>query len=323
MSRPSPSAPRIFISIVAYRDPLLAFTLARAKGLASQADRLHFCVVDQEEQQTPWLTPQQLAPARLSYLRIDFRHARGPCWARALAMSYYDDEEWFFQIDSHMDFEPGWDERLIAHAERLRTGCENFVISVYPAGFEIVGDQVLHPEPMAGVSAMRVRDLDDFLPEAPILYFTAQHIPNATCVEGFALGAGCLFAPGHYVQRFPYDPCYYFHGEEQSLALRLYTHGWSIFHVDNMPIYHLYNTPKEEPAPVRLLHWNPSQERQQAQSWKTLNARGFHRLRCLIEGADLGVFGLGRQRSIADFAAFSGIDYRAHRVEPRALAPTD
>ena len=63
-----------------------------------------------------------VTPARLSMVNIDPLQARGPCWARSLAMSLYAGEDWFFQIDSHMDFDPHWDERLITQQDRGLAG---------------------------------------------------------------------------------------------------------------------------------------------------------------------------------------------------------
>ena len=55
--------------------------------------------------------------------------------------------------------------------------------------------------------------------------------------------------------------------------------------------------------------------------WWTLEQRSRARLQALVAGADLGVYGLGRQRSLADFAAFSGIDYAARTLAPAAFTP--
>ena len=82
-----------------------------------------------------------------------------------------------------------------------------------------------------------------FEPDHPVLGFEAHPVDRDEPVPGFHVGAGCLFAPGQFVQAFPYDPYFYFHGEEQALAARIFTHGWDIFHVPGQPVYHLYNTP--------------------------------------------------------------------------------
>src|SRR5262245_14275206 len=103
-----PLAMSIFISIASYCDPVLPFTLQRALAQARFPDHLHFGVVDQG----PAGSPRVAHPgggARLSQVQIDLVDARGPCWARALAMSLYDGEAWFLQLDSHMDFDAGWD----------------------------------------------------------------------------------------------------------------------------------------------------------------------------------------------------------------------
>ena len=130
---------RIFVSIASYCDPVLPFTLERAVAMAADPARLHFGVVDQ----SPAGSPRVRAPggARLSLVQLDARDARGPCWARALAMSLHDGEDWFLQLDSHMDFDAGWDERLLAQALALGAPRRRLVLSSYPDAFAFVDGQ--------------------------------------------------------------------------------------------------------------------------------------------------------------------------------------
>src|SRR6478609_8784424 len=109
---------RIFVSIASYCDPLLAWTMERAVATAAAPARLHFGVVDQSPAAVPRVAPAGRG-ARLSQVRLDPVDARGPCWARAIAMSLYDGEDWFLQIDSHTDFDAGWDALLVAQAQAL------------------------------------------------------------------------------------------------------------------------------------------------------------------------------------------------------------
>src|SRR3954469_6275277 len=109
---------RIFVSIAAYCDPVLPFTLERAVARARHPELLHFGIVDQALQGMA-AAPHHGGGARVSQLRLDALQARGPCWARAIAMSLYDGEEWFLQLDSHMDFDADWDLRLVAQAQAL------------------------------------------------------------------------------------------------------------------------------------------------------------------------------------------------------------
>lgn len=309
----------IFISIAAYCDPVLEFTLRRAVATAHAPASLHFGVVDQV------LTGMDPAAdpgggARVSTLRIDALRARGPCWARALAMTLYEGEDWFLQLDSHMDFDPGWDSTLVAQARALGAPARGLVISSYPNGFAFVDGQPV-PRPLGdGVLAHVVKPGTAFAPDHPVLAFEAHPVATGAPLPAFHLGAGCLFAPGRLVQRFPYDPWFYFHGEEQALALRLYSHGWDLFHMPGLPLRHLYND-ADSGAPPRPLHWDAAHDTQRAVGWWTLEQRSRERLAALVAGAPLGVYGLGAVRSVADYAAFSGIDYAARKLAPAAFVP--
>ena len=310
----------LFVSLASYCDPLLLLTLGRALATASDPGAIHFAVVDQSLDASGRPLPQEVAPARLSYLHIEAVYARGPCWARALAMTFYDGEDWFFQIDSHMDFDDGWDQRLIAQAQALLPGRKGIVLSAYPNPFVLQGQQIVRKVCTDQVLAHVVKPGALFEPDHPVLPFEAHPVNQMRPVHGFHLGAGCLFAPGRLVNEFPYDPGFYFHGEEQALALRLFTHGWDIFHMPQLPVYHLYNN-AESGAPPRPLHWDPAHEAQRSESWWALEQRSRQRLAALVSGQLRGVFGLGSERSVADYANFCGIDYLRRELAPQAYLP--
>ena len=126
-----------------------------------------------------------------------------------------------------------------------------------------------------------------------------------------------MFAPGKLVNEVPYDPKFYFHGEEQSYALRAYTHGWDIFHVPDMPIYHLYDTNPDNC--YRPKHWTKEIDEQRNVRWWELQKFAHARFDQLVAGADLGVYSLGKVRSIEDYREFSGVDYLNKTLDPKVL----
>ncbi len=302
----------IFVSIASYCDPRLRATVESALASARHPNRLHFGIVDQS-------ALAYEAPGGASYVRIDPAQARGPCWARAIAMTFYRGEEWFLQIDSHMDFESDWDERLVSQAAALAANRKGVVLTTYPNPFVLEDGKAVHKPVTQGALALVVKKGTGFEPGIWRLVFEGYPVEVNAALPGFHVGAGCLFATGRFAIDFPYDPAIYFHGEEQDVALRLFTAGWDIFHPPGMPIYHLYTAP--DAGAGRGLHWDEDHDAARDVKWKDLEERSRRRLAQLVEGAPLGAYGLGRVRTIADFAAFSGIDYTRRAIAARAYEP--
>ncbi len=305
----------IFISVASFCDPVLTHTLQSAVRNARWPDALHFAVVDQNLPGAAPLVEADVAPAKLTAVRIDALQARGPCWARALAMTLYSDEDWYFQIDSHMDFDTDWDSTLIAQAKAIAMHQPRSVISSYPNAFHFdAHGQVVRTPTTTQVLAHLLKKDSELAPDHPVLTFDAHPVAAHEPIRGFHLGAGCLFAPGVFAERFPYDPHLYFHGEEQSMAARLFTHGWDIFHMPGLPLYHQYIT-HSEVAPTRALHWDAALDAQRTTHWHTLLKRSQNRMVDLLWlGRDLGVYGLGRERTLAEYADFCGLDYPNRRI---------
>lgn len=312
---PRRTAPdRIFISLAAFCDPLLGFTIASALTQASRPERIVIGLVEQQLHEACIRLPAAWLP-QVRRVHIHPLEARGPCWARAIAMSLHQGEPWFLQIDSHMWFEPGWDERLIDWGERCAALNPRSLISTYPNPFTMREGQpvaeIVGPELLAFV----VKGGQVFQPDHPVLTFEAVPVAGREPLPALHVGGGCLFGPGRLVNELPYDPFLYFHGEEQAFALRAWTRGWDIFQVPGMPIYHQYVTDDS----LRPLHWSPELDAQRRVRSAQLGEMANRRMAALLwEGADLGVYGLGTARSLADYAAFSGIDYAARRIEPWA-----
>ena len=307
---------RIFVSVASYCDPLLGFTLDSALSQARHPQRLRFGVVDQSPPETPWTLPVQAQAHQVRRLHLHPRDARGPCFARALAMGLHQGEQWYLQVDSHTWFEPGWDERLLHWGHQCMALNPRCILSCYPNPFNIMEGQPVATVVTREVLAHVVHMDSGFGADHPVLLFEAVPVSNSGPVPAFHVAAGCLFAPAALVNELPYDPFLYFHGEEQSLALRAWTRGWDLFHVPDMPLLHQYVQVDALPRPM---HWQPDVDEQRAVRSAELDRAAQQRLRALLwEAADLGAYGLGTQRSLADYAAFSGIDYAARSIALRA-----
>jgi hypothetical protein len=306
----------IFISIASYCDSQLTATVQDALDKAKHPSRLRFGIVEQRE------TGKRLVLSKdqrktIRYLGIDPVESRGACWARAVAMSMYCNEDWFFQIDSHMRFEQDWDEWFIESSKKCLSLSSKPIISSYPKLYTLEnGQPKLHYENGVRVQVvLKTFERVDFNPSNYTLMFESVCLNTQNTVHGFHIGAGCLFAPGKFVNEIPYDPQFYFEGEEQAIALRAYTHGWDILHVANMPIYHLQN------RQGRDAHWEGNVDEGRGDNhWGILKEQAIKRLTQLVTGKNIGIYSLGVERSVNDYANFCGIDYNSAIISEKAFA---
>lgn len=296
---------KIFVSVASYCDPMLNFTVGSAIRNAKHPENLHFGVVDQSPADQPRLKLEDGSLAKLSYIRILPQDTRGVCWARSMVMTLYANEEWFFQIDSHTHFDQDWDEILINWAVKLSEERRKIVISSYPIPF-IMENGTPTYTPFDGVLVHAIKETTVFSEDDLRLGAEARLITIDTVVPSFFIAAGCLFASGKIVYEVPYDPFFYFNGEEQAFALRLFTKGWDMFHIPQLPVYHMYRAAEEKSRPI---HWDEDQDEARNTRWYELEAVAKDRFKDLIKGKPMGMYGLGDYRTVEDYAAYSGIDY--------------
>ena len=107
----------IFISIASYQDPLLVSTIFSAYNNAKDKEDLVFSICDQSDN---GIAINKIAFSnQIHYEHVDALFSKGPCWARHRAQSFFNDEDFFLQIDSHTQFAPGWDIIFIEQLEKI------------------------------------------------------------------------------------------------------------------------------------------------------------------------------------------------------------
>ncbi len=304
---------KIFISIASYQDKLLPITIHSAYTSAKYKDNLQFGVVDQCKFKLDF-SKSKIAN-QITYIHIDPNAARGPCWARSLAQTLMTDEEYFLQIDSHTIFEKDWDEYLLNYIKTIKKKHSKPVISAYPRGFEVIDFEKK--------TFKKLQEEDDsthvmVLDENKVFkdgYFSMQKgLPTNSkqIYKGFLLSAGFLFSNKEFIDSVPYDPYLYFEGEETSLALRLFTRGFDIFHIPKIPLFHCYVNNSDQF--MRPMHWQEDEDKNRTVKWGTLQNNSKKRIEYLIKGRLKGVYGLGSERDLDDYKEFSGVDIKNKKI---------
>ena len=128
---------------------------------------------------------------------------------------------------------------------------------------------------------------------------------DSEITHGYLLAAGFLFTTSNFVKEIPYDPELYFYGEEISLVLRAITRGYGIFHIQNAPIFHLYNDISDV---KRKLHWDVAEDEGRKIKWFERENKSIERLNQIINNQITGKFGLGTIKSLQDYQKLSGVD---------------
>jgi len=303
----------IFISIASYQDPLLVSTIWSAYSNARNKQDLIFSICDQSD--NPVKVGELPFAHQIKYDHVDPIFAKGPCWARHRAQSFYAGEKYFLQIDSHTQFSPYWDILFEgAFLEIATMGKEDPyfkkpVITSYPRSFQVIDFE-------KGAFALNNGDKhtqvityrkDSIFSRGSFSRQIGIPTKHLEVTHAYLMAAGCVFTRGDFVEEIPYDPNYYFYGEELSMALRAFTHGYSFFHIPDVPLFHLYTDVTNLP---RKLHWDPEDDKNRAVKWHELEKNSLDRLDDLFAGNIEDSMGLGLERSLEDYALLSGIDLK-------------
>ncbi len=308
----------IFIQIAAYRDPELIPTLTDAIDKASDPSRLHFCIAWQHGDEA---AITQFAPlqerARFTILDIPHHESRGVCWARNQTQQHYQGEAYTMQLDSHHRFVSGWDDLCIGMVEELRAaGVAKPLLTAYLPSYDPENDPAARaPDPWALC-------FDRFIPEGAI-FFQPKSLDGWQALtaprRSRFYSAHFAFTIGAFSREVQHNPEFYFHGEEISITVRAFTHGYDLYNPHRLIAWHEYT------RKGRTKHWDDHTD------WGTVNLWS-HGLNRRLFGMDeyaeqpeavaverAGPYGFGTQRTLEEYERFAGIDFRRRAVTPSVL----
>lgn len=245
---------------------------------------------------------------RFKILNIPHEESLGVCWARNLTQQLYDGEEYTLQIDSHMRFVKDWDEILINMVTDLqKKGYEKPLITSYVPSYNPEND----PEERILVPWRMV--FDRFIPEGAV-FFLPEVIPDWETLDGPVssrfYSAHFAFTLGQFCLEVQHDPLLYFHGEEISISVRSFTHGYDLFHPHILVCFHEYT------RKGRTKQWDDDK------LWYKKNDSSHLRNRKLfsMDGEkyneeEFGIYGFGKVRTLRDYEKYSGILFSDRSVQ--------
>ncbi|WP_147256486.1 GlcNAc-transferase family protein [Pseudonocardia hierapolitana] len=293
---------RILVQIPAYRDPELMPTVLDLLRTAACPERLSVVIAwqygeDERELEKPL---RRLAPVRLLMTRA--ANSQGCNWARRELQRCWSGEEFTLLLDSHHRFAPGWDATLVNLHRQLRdSGIERPVMTAYLPPYDPVRDPQGRVEAVYRMALLeRRKGLMFRLTGHPVPGWRKLTRPIPACFASLHL----LFAEGRFNEVVACDPDIYFFADEIAIALRAFTHGYDLFHPHVVLGWHLYD------RTTRGRHWDDhiGSSRQREQS--------IERLRSLYAGRYCGRYGIGDQRTLAEYEQLTGEPLLARKTEP-------
>lgn len=299
---------KIFIQIAAYRDPELIPTIKDCMANAAYPENLVFSIAWQHSKDDAWDNLDEFKKdPRFRILDINYLDSKGCCWARNALQKQYADEKFTLQLDSHHRFVKDWDKILIEMYEQLQSkGFKKPLITGYLPQYTIEND------PAGRTMVPYKMNFDRFIPEGAVFFLPAPIENWQTLTEPVRArfySAHFAFTTGDFVKEVPHDPKYYFHGEEISIGVRAYTHGYDLFHPHVLIAWHEYSRAQ------RTKHWTDDATWGTKNDESHLRNRKLFRMDGLVRDYEFGIYDFGTVRTLEDYEKFAGVSFKKRAVQ--------
>jgi hypothetical protein len=301
----------IFVSIASYIDPELRYTILDCINKAKHPENLYFSICLQYDNDNEYINEycidDLVEKYNIKVFKEYYTKSQGGCWARQIAQTSYNGEEYSLQIDSHTRLIQNWDEIAITEYNNLKKeGINKPILSFLPPSYLRKDDLGIdyHFTNIDEITKIHIPKFelitDEYWPVYP--GYNNQQLTQEKNINVKILYGGFVFSSGDWVVEVEQDPEHYYTGEEFALTIRSFTKGYDIFTPTKILAWHRCHTsvffvPK---------HFNNNPE----EIGHSKHRHALGRLRKLIEGGDLGKYGLGDIRTLEDYEDFAGVDFK-------------
>ena len=300
----------IFVSIVSYRDADIQNTVNDLFSTADEPGRVFvgiYLQIDNNLDKDCLVLPRP----NIRIETVDASISKGAGWARSKVQALWRGEDYFFQVDSHMRFAKGWDSVLCNMIKECPS--DKPVISTYPLPFSLPRN--LNQDRYVTIKP-KIFDTDGVMLQNSGM---VEFLPEQSLFQSAFISAGMLFSSASVISEVPYDEHIFFTGEEITMGIRLWTHGYDIFVPNKVVAYHNY-----EPSPERPRVWKDTTDQtiRSAQSrarvlWLCGQTDTLHR----ASATEIDKYGLGKLRSLEEYESFSKVDFKNRLYKGEKLLP--
>lgn len=300
----------IFINIPSYKDPEIWMTIDNFLKNARNPNRVYFGVTNQ---------PEDIEKENNIYLNYDKSKVKvdilkpgsivGCQPARKNSHKFYDNQDYYLNMDSHMRSIENWDELIINEFEDIELRRGKSVITGY------VNDYLLDENnnetlkiSTPWVYHMSQDNLNNFK-NTGIVQMVPVHSEHTQEVESPYVSGHFFFTRSEYVNKVNFIDEIAFTEEEIFMALRFFTAGYNIYIPKKTYVLHRYGRPN------RKLFWEDFPEKFFKADEFSKNFFNNIVSNNIIDDQK----GLFSDRSLNDFEKYSGINFNSREVTGKLL----
>ena len=300
----------IFIQIPSYRDWELPKTISDAINKASGQHELYFgihnCVLFSGEVIKP--------DSKVNWAHIKYEESIAPKniglqKSRYIANEFYDGEDYYLQIDSHMRFVKDWDLKSIKMIDDyISDGIQKPLITMYPPSYSYADDgktEVL--DNFTYLTRILFTENSNQFKETLIPTQTAHKIPDG-CVYTASTSGGFIFTLGSFASIKPNQKIAFW-GEEPLIAARAFTHGFNLVVPTEYLAYHLYEGSKPYSKTRRHHVWKDFPK-----IWNEMDLISKEEYRSIFMDKIIGDDGLGTVRTLEEYEEFAGLNFKDKEI---------
>ena len=298
---------KIFVNICSYRDRLLAPTVQSLLETESGRNEITYGVFEQTKLEDSLQTkfPDLVKHPRVRYKRIDPEFSDGVVWARCINSMQIYDEQFQYQVDSHMLFDKDWDHQLMLdynHARKV-ANTDKVLLTSGTKNYDLTGDQITKHTLTNDITVkLGYFQFDKNLR----LHAHGPWVPaTETVTPSIHICAGNFFMPVKWIKEVGYNTRIFFEGEEQMFVITSILAGYKIFHHRRIRVYHYLRSAGHESKQVINPVASPEKIRMNQQ-------RSERELIDYIYSLD--------EAQLEEYRRVTGVDYINRKLENRAIS---
>ena len=300
---------KIFINIPSYKDPEIWKTVDHFIANAEFPERVFFGITLQDDN-VEYNKAETLKRNNVSTDCLIPGSIIGCQPARKNSNRFYDGQEYYLNMDSHMRAIPNWDSEIIKEYNYAKNDFSELVFTAYVPPYDVDengNDQI--PEILQNPTFYMTESNVAHFKATLVPQFSPQYSnPDSNVLSPYVSGH-FFFTEKSVIEKVPFVDEIAFTEEEPMMALRFFTAGYNLVTPKKAFVYHRYGRPD------RKLIWDDSPE-----TFYPKHNESKSYFQQIIVGQKIDdASGLFTERTLEDFENYSGIHFSTGIIDDRVI----